>query len=74
MDLALVPIATTNATSVRIFGATLFSSVPTYREVDTDQAWFWTPQWQAEEREADEDIQHGRVKRFTSAKDLLDSL
>ena len=29
--------------------------------IDADQAWFWTPEWQALEREADEDIKAGRV-------------
>jgi len=29
--------------------------------IDADQAWFWTPEWQAGERAADEDIKAGRV-------------
>lgn len=29
--------------------------------IDADQAWFWTPEWQKGEREADEDIKAGRV-------------
>ena len=29
--------------------------------IDADQAWFWTPEWQASEREADEDIKSGRI-------------
>jgi AbrB family looped-hinge helix DNA binding protein len=29
--------------------------------IDADQAWFWTPDWQASEREADEDIKAGRI-------------
>ncbi|MEX0682918.1 MAG: AbrB/MazE/SpoVT family DNA-binding domain-containing protein [Dehalococcoidia bacterium] len=28
--------------------------------VDADQAWFWTPEWQKGEREADEDKRAGR--------------
>jgi AbrB family looped-hinge helix DNA binding protein len=31
------------------------------RLIDADQAWFWTPEWQAGEREAEEDIKAGRV-------------
>lgn len=31
------------------------------RLIDADQAWFWTPEWQALEREADEDLKAGRV-------------
>jgi antitoxin PrlF len=32
--------------------------------VDPSQAWFWTPEWQAGEREADKDIATGRTVRF----------
>ena len=28
------------------------------------QAWFWTPEWQQMEREADEDIAAGRVENW----------
>src|SRR5688500_4712450 len=28
-------------------------------EIDPEQAWFWTPEWQAKEREADEDFLAG---------------
>lgn len=31
---------------------------------DASQAWFWTPEWQAMEAEASEDIARGRVRRF----------
>ena len=31
------------------------------RLIDADQAWFWTPEWQAGERAADDDIKAGRV-------------
>jgi AbrB family looped-hinge helix DNA binding protein len=31
------------------------------RLIDADQAWFWTPEWQAGERVADEDIKAGRL-------------
>ena len=37
---------------------------------DPDQMWFWTPQWQQMEREAEEDIAAGRVERFDSDKDF----
>jgi len=29
--------------------------------IDADHAWFWSPEWQAGERAADEDIKAGRV-------------
>jgi hypothetical protein len=43
-------------------------------EQDPDQAWFWTPEWQAKEREADADIAAGRVTRFESDEEFLDAL
>ncbi len=43
--------------------------------IPKDQAWFFTPEWQAKEQEADEDIRLERVSGpFSSAKDLIRSL
>jgi antitoxin PrlF len=42
--------------------------------IDATQAWFWTPGWQAGEREASVDIAEGRVEVFESSDDFLDSL
>ncbi len=42
--------------------------------VDASQAWFWSKEWQAGEREAGEDIRAGRVKRFKTVKDLAKDL
>lgn len=43
--------------------------------LDKSQAYFWTKEWQAKEREADEDIRAGRVAGpFKSAKALLRDL
>lgn len=36
-----------------------------------DQAWFWTPRWQAGEREASNDIAYGRVRTFSTGEELL---
>ena len=44
------------------------------RLVDPSQAYFWTPEWQAGEREAEEDIRRGRVKAFKNVKELLKDL
>ena len=41
--------------------------------VDADQAWFWTSTWQEGERRASEDIAKGRLERFESDDDFLDS-
>ena len=42
--------------------------------VPRDQLWFWTPEWQAKEREADEDIRGGRIETFRSADQLIRNL
>jgi len=42
--------------------------------VDKSQAYFWTAEWQAAEREADEDIRAGRVRVFESVDELLADL
>ncbi len=44
------------------------------RLVPRDQLWFWTPEWQRKEREADQDIAAGRLKEFESVEDLLKDL
>ena len=42
--------------------------------VDKSQAYFWTEEWQAAEREADEDIRAGRIQTFESVDELLADL
>ncbi len=42
--------------------------------IDPSQSYFWTPDWQAGERQAEEDIRQGRVKRFRRVKDLMKEL
>jgi hypothetical protein len=39
--------------------------------IDPDQAWFWTPEWQAKEREADADIAAGRGVHFGSDEEFI---
>jgi AbrB family looped-hinge helix DNA binding protein len=41
------------------------------RLVDADEAFFYTPEWQAAEREADEDIRLGRLSEPMSAEDAI---
>lgn len=38
--------------------------------VDAGQVWFWSRKWQEGEKEADQDLEEGRVRRFESVKDL----
>lgn len=42
--------------------------------VDRDQAWFWSPEWQAAEREADEDLRQGRYDEFETMADMIADL
>ena len=39
--------------------------------IPTDQAWFFTPDWLAGEREADEQIYSGRGRVFQSAEEMF---
>lgn len=42
--------------------------------IDPSQAYFWTKEWQEGEKEAEEDIRKGRVKKLKSVKALMDDL
>ena len=42
--------------------------------VDPSQAYFWTKEWQVGEREAEDDLARGRVKKFKSVKELMNDL
>jgi hypothetical protein len=43
-------------------------------DINPDQAWFWTEEWQAGEREIDARIAAGRTIRHASTEDFLSSL
>lgn len=43
-------------------------------QVPASQKWFWTKEWQEGEREAEEDIKSGHVKRFDHVDDLIAEL
>ncbi|MBU1671165.1 MAG: AbrB/MazE/SpoVT family DNA-binding domain-containing protein [Actinobacteria bacterium] len=34
--------------------------------IDRDQAWFWTPEWQAEEKKSAEDYDQGKITRMSA--------
>ena len=42
--------------------------------IDRSQAWFWTPEWQAGEREATEQARRGEGERYETGPEFLDSL
>ena len=42
--------------------------------IDQSQAYFQTEQWQAGEREAEADIEAGRIHRFECVEDALELL
>lgn len=42
--------------------------------IDPDQSWFWTPEWQTKEREADADLAAGRYEDFDNIDDFVNSL
>lgn len=42
--------------------------------IDASQAWFWTPEWQAGERQADAEIAAGLGERFESDEEFLAAL
>ncbi len=43
-------------------------------EVPTTQAYFWTPEWQEGEREAEDDLRSGRVFSFGTVEEALEWL
>src|SRR4051812_12477239 len=42
----------------------------TLHKLDPEQAWFWTPEWQAGEREAEEDLREGRSTIYLSDEEF----
>lgn len=43
--------------------------------VHLNEGWFWSPEWQEKEREADEAIRTGKVsKKYSSHKELIKAL
>lgn len=42
--------------------------------IDPDQAWFWTPEWQRGEQEADVEIAEGRGVVYRSTEEFIGHL
>ena len=43
-------------------------------EINPEQAWFWSPEWLAEEMAVDEELRSGEYEEFDSIEDFIDSL
>ena len=44
------------------------------RAVNLEEAWFWSKEWQGAEREVEEHVKAGRVKKTRSVEELIQSL
>ena len=42
--------------------------------IDRSQSWFWLKDWQAKEKEVEEDIKSGKIHRASGLKDLVEKL
>jgi DNA-binding cell septation regulator SpoVG len=42
--------------------------------IDRSQSWFWSKPWQDMEKEADDDIRHGKVQKAKNIKELIQKL
>jgi AbrB family looped-hinge helix DNA binding protein len=42
--------------------------------IDATQAWFWSPEWQQGEREAEADFAAGRIETFASGEEMITAL
>ncbi|MGL5828327.1 MAG: AbrB/MazE/SpoVT family DNA-binding domain-containing protein [Angustibacter sp.] len=45
-----------------------------YISIPADQAWFWSPEWQKMEHEAESDVKSGRVTQFADEAAFLEHL
>lgn len=55
-------------------GAAILLEEITDGRIDSEQAWFWTREWQEREREADDDLAAGRVTRYETDDEFLAAL
>jgi AbrB family looped-hinge helix DNA binding protein len=42
--------------------------------IDATQAWFWSPEWQQGEREAEADLAAGRIETVASGEEMIAAL
>jgi hypothetical protein len=60
--------------SVRKLPAIPIPDLKRPKRIPKDQAWSWTEEWQAGEREANADLKAGRYKEFDSVEELIADL
>lgn len=49
-------------------------SITLLKAIDASQAWFWSKEHQAAEKEAEEELRKGKAKKAKDSKELLDEL
>jgi AbrB family looped-hinge helix DNA binding protein len=42
--------------------------------IDKSQSYFWTKEWQAAEKQAEKDIQAGRMQTFETVEELIEEM
>ena len=57
--------------SLDVLEQELVGEAPAFAE---DQAWFWTEEWQAGEREAEADLAAGRYETFDTMEEMIDDM
>lgn len=45
-----------------------------WEEIDPEQMWYWAPNWQAQEHEAEQDAQIGNYDDFLTMDNFIESL
>lgn len=55
-------------------GAAILLEELTDGRIDPEQAWFWTREWQAKEREADSDLTARRATAYGSDDEFIGAL
>jgi hypothetical protein len=64
----------TSSTPIVFSGSMIAAGPPMPSVIPEDEIFFWTPEWQAGETAAEEDLAAGRTRRFASADDLIRDL
>jgi len=55
-------------------GASILLKRVAARQIDPDQAWCWTDEWQEKLRASLDDIDRGRLRSYQTAEEFLEAL